>query len=477
MKRNARGPRVVLDAKRESLVTHSGALLLEETIKIAGLAGGLSAALGPWRKPRARHDPGKAILDLAVAVAIGGDCASDLAAVRAQPDLFGPVASDPTISRLFTTLSNENLDTDAAVAAIRQARATARARVWARRRPMAGTPGRRDGGQVIIDIDATIVTAHSDKQHAEPTHKRTYGLAPMCSFLDHGAWGSGEALALNLRPGNASPWTSADHITVLSDALAQLPAAERNQVLVRTDAGGCSKAFLHHITDANLEYSIGFPSRDGVKTAIEVIPDDAWVDAIDGDDMPREGAQVADLTDWMPATARSGTSNDWPSTMRVIARREIPHPGAQLRLTDDNGWRITCFATNTPSTATATGSPTRWSLPDLEVRHRQRARAEDRIRCLKDTGLRNLPYYLFNQNRIWLEIVALANDLLVWTQTLAFKPDQPARRWEPKTFRFRILAVAGRIIRGQNQRRLRLAEDWPWNHLIDTGYASLTAPA
>lgn len=264
MKRNARGPRVVLDARLESLVTHSGALLLEETIvKIAGLAGGLSAALGPWRKPRARHDPGKAILDLAVGVAIGGDCASDLAAVRAQPDLFGPVASDPTISRLFTALSEENLDTDAAVAAIRQARATARARVWARRRRLAGTPGRRDGGQVIIDIDATIVAAHSDKQHAEPTHKRTYGLAPMCSFIDRGATGSGEVLALNLRPGNASPWKSEDHIEVLSDALAQLPETERAQVLVRTDAGGCSMKFLNHITDAALEYSIGFQPKQG----------------------------------------------------------------------------------------------------------------------------------------------------------------------------------------------------------------------
>ena len=126
--------------------------------------------------------------------------------------------------------------------------------------------------------------------------------------------------------------------------------------------------------------------------------------------------------------------------MRVIARRERPHPGAQLRLTDHNGWRITCFATNTPG-------PPGWTTADLEVRHRQRARAEDRIRGLKDTGLRNLPFHGYAHNQIWLEIVALAADLLAWTQTLAFDDHDPARRWEPKRLRLRLLAVAGRIIR------------------------------
>ena len=148
--------------------------------------------------------------------------------------------------------------------------------------------------------------------------------------------------------------------------------------------------------------------------------------------------------------------------MRVIARRERPHPGAQLRLTDDNGWRITCFATNTRG----------WSIPDLEVRHRQRARAEDRIRNLKDTGLTNLPFHGFDHNQIWLEIVALAADLLVWTQVLAFTTSE-ARRWEPKRLRLRLLSVAGRIINSGRRRRLRLPRDWPWNHLIQTGWAAL----
>jgi hypothetical protein len=417
---------LVLDAGRESLVSSSGALLLREAARVAGLDRGLSAALSPWRRDRGVHDPGKVLLDVATAVALGGDCLADLAAVRAQPAVFGLVASDPTVSRLFASLAG---DADAAVTAIRAARAAARATVWARRRPLAGAPGDRDGGQVVVDIDATLVTAHSDKQGAEPTFKRGFGFAPMCAFVDHGEHGTGETLSIDLRPGKASPWNSADHLVTLDTALAQLPEHERAQVLVRADTGACSKVFLHKITDLGLEYSIGFQAHDTVKAAIEAIPERAWRAALDGDGEPREGAQVAELTAWLPTPAtqrrasRPGPSH-WPTGMRVIARRERPHPGAQLHLTDHQGWRITCFATNTKGPG--------WTLPDLEIRHRQRARCEDRIRALKDTGLRNLPFHGYDQNRIWIEVVALAADLLTWMQTLAFDEHQPARRWDSR---------------------------------------------
>jgi hypothetical protein len=450
---------------RESLVSSSGALLLREVIRVAGLDRGLWDALSRWRAPLAVHDPGKVLLDVVTAVALGGDCLADVAAVRAQPQLFGPVASDPTVSRLFATLAG---DVEAAISVIRQARARARAVLWSRRRPVAGTPGRRAGGQVIIDIDATLVAAHSDKQGAEPTFKRGFGFAPMCAFLDHGEHGSGECLAIDLRPGKASPWNSADHIATLDNALVQLPEHERGQVLVRADTGACSKVFLHRITDLGLEYSIGFQAQDTVKAAIEAIPEQAWRAALDADGGPRDGAQVAELTAWMPSptikTSRPGPQH-WPAGMRVIARRERPHPGAQLRLTDHNGWRITCFATNTRGPG--------WTLPTLEVRHRQRARCEDRIRALKDTGLRNLPFHGFAQNRLWIEVVALAADLLAWTQILAWTEHEPARRWEPKRLRFRILAVAGRVVHSGRQRHLRLPRGWPWSHLIDCGWTAL----
>ena len=218
--------------------------------------------------------------------------------------------------------------------------------------------------------------------------------------------------------------SSADHISVLQAALAQLPASERGQALVRADTGACSKVLLGHLTDAGLEYSVGFPALETVKTAVEAIPPQAWRAARDADGLPPRGAQVAELTAWMPAPTKPTRSparfgpQHWPEGMRVIARRERPHPGAQLRLTDHDGWRITCFATNTRGArldSRCPGGP----AP-------ARARAEDRIRGLKDTGLRNLPFHGFAQNQIWLEIVALAADLLTWTQTLAWDEHEPA---------------------------------------------------
>ena len=441
---------LVVDSGGESLVSSAGGVLLMQLRRLSGLDRALSKALAPWRVGRAVHDPGKMLADLAIAVALGGDCAADVAVVRAQPGLFGQVASDATVSRLIATLAT---DVDAAVAAIRSARADARARVWARQRPVGG----RAGSQVIVDLDATLVTAHSEKECAAPTFKYGFGFHPMLAFCDHGEQGSGEPLAAMLRPGSAGSNNAADHIAVLDAALAQLPASERTRVLVRTDTGGGVKEFLHHITDQGLHYSVGFYGMPPVVEALSKVPRQAWRAALDGDGLPREGAQVAELTRYLPDTLRG-----WPAGMRVIARRERPHPGAQLRLTDADGWRITCFATNTR----------RWSIADLEVRHRQRARAEDRIRNLKDTGLRNLPFHGFGQNQIWLEIVCLAADLLVWTQTLAFT-DQPARRWEPKRLRLRLLHVAGRIICSGRRYRLRLPRGWPWNHLIQNGWATL----
>jgi len=463
VKRNAI-PNLVVDSTREALVSSSGGVLLREVVRVCGVTRVLSQALTPWRAVRARHDPGKIITDLAVAVALGGDCAADLAVVRAQPGLFGPVASDATVSRLVTTLAD---DIDTALPAIRAARAQARARAWHRCRPLDGRPGSRDGGQVIVDLDVTLIRAHSEKEGAEPTYKRGFGFAPMCAFVDHGEHGSGETLVVDLRNGRASAFDTATHIAALDAALAQLPEVERAQVLVRTDSAGASKAFLHRISNLGLEYSIGFTAAETVKTALDALPVYAWQPAVDGNGEARDGAQVAELTRWLPDTFTTGPQG-WPVGIRIVARRERPHPGAALRLTDEDGWRITCFATNTHGPG--------WTLPVLEVRHRQRARAEDRIRGLKDTGLTNLPYHRFAANQIWLEIVALAADLLAWAQTLAFPATAAARRWEPKRLRLRLLAVAGRIVRSGRRHRLRLPTDWPWAHLIIHGWKRLHAP-
>ncbi|MCW2749312.1 MAG: family transposase [Aeromicrobium sp.] len=412
MKNIAVGSGVHVESGGESLISTSGASLLLQAASVSGLAKSLSKELAPWRRPLAVHDPAKMVLDLAVAIAVGGDCLADVALLRAQPEIFGPVASDPTISRLLDDLAT---DTAGSIAAIRVARASARARAWGHRSPLA------EDAQVIIDLDATLIGSHSEKELASPNYKRGFGFHPMMAFVDHGKGGTGEPLAALLRTGTANANDAADQITVLDAALAQLPEQHRKNVLVRGDSGSGVKAFVHHIQDLRLRYSVGINGRQPVRDALAVLPRQAWKRAFDADGRPREGARVAELTRWLPATFTG-----WPPGMRVIARKERPHPGAQLRITDDNGWRITIFATNT------TGG----RLADLEVEHRLRARCEDRIRNLKDTGATNLPLQSFDKNQIWLEIAQLASELISWTQTIAFG-ELPARLWEPKRLRLR----------------------------------------
>jgi len=420
------------------------------TARVSGLASALSEGLAPWRTARSVHDPGKTVLDLAVAIGLGGDCLADIGVVRAQPELFGPVASDPTVSRLIEALAEQP---EQAIAAIRAARAAARAVVWAHRSPF------EDDREIVLDLDATLIGAHSEKEKATPNFKRGFGFHPMLAFLDHGQGGSGEPLAGLLRPGKASANDAGDQIAVLDAALAQLPDQVRSRVLVRGDTGAGVHEFLWHVHNLGLQYSVGLYGRQPIRDALEALPKQAWKKALDADGEPREGAQVAELTRWLPKTFLG-----WPPGMRVIARRERPHPGAQLRITDHEGWRITVFATNTQG----------GRLAELEVTHRLRARAEDRIRSLKDTGATNLPLQAFDKNQIWLEIAQLAYELLTWTQLLAWA-DQPARVWEPKRLRLRLLAVAGRVITTSRRRILRLSGRWPWADLVIDGHTRIAA--
>jgi hypothetical protein len=449
---SARSRKVTVSGDGRGLVSQAGAVLLWETLRVTGLGRGLSQALEPWRAPRAVHDPGKVITDLAAALALGGDCLADIAVLREQPALAGPVASDPVVSRLVKTLAEDEVR---ALAAIRAARAAARERAWA----LAGNaaPG-GDGSPVIIDLDATIVIAHSEKDQACPTWKKTFGHHPMTAWADHGQDGNGEPLALVLRAGSAGSNTAADHIGAAGLALAQLPRQLCRKALVRTDSGGGTHDFLTWLTakSRRLHYSVGMTITEPVAEAIGKVPADAWTPAYDGDGQVRDGAWVADITGLLDL-------GSWPAGMRLIVRKERPHPGAQLRFTDIGGHRFTCFATDTR----------RGQLAALELRHRQRARCEDRIRCAKDTGLRNLPLKGFAHNQVWCEIVALACELIAWTQLLALTGD--ARRWEPKRLRLRLFSVAGRLASSGRRLRLRLAQNWPWAAGITTAITRLQA--
>jgi Transposase DDE domain group 1 len=446
--------KIMVSADGTGVVSQAGGLLLTRTLQVTGLNRGLEEALERWRPARAVHSPGKIVSDLAVALALGGDCLADVAMLRAEPGLFGPVASDPVVSRLVARLARE---APRALKAIRAARAAARARVW----DLAGgaAPG-ADGGLVTVDIDATIVTACSEKEQARPTWKKTYGHHPLTVFADHGAVGAGEALVVLLRAGNAGSNTAADHIQATRLALAQLPRHLRRRVLIRTDSGGGTHEFLNWLTrpGRRLAYSVGFTITEDVQEAILKIPARAWAPAYDAEGQLRPGAWVAEITGMLDLSS-------WPAGVRLIVRKERPHPGAQLRFTDIDGHRFTCFATSTK-----TGQ-----LAGLELRHRRRARCEDRIRAAKDTGLRNLPLQGFDQNQIWCELVAMACELLAWMQMLAFHG--PARRWEPKRLRLRLFSAAGRLVRGGRRLRLRIAVTWPWATQIAAAITRLQALA
>ena len=253
MQNTACRPKITVSADGRGIVSQAGVLLLAETLRVTGLGQGLADGLARWRAPRAVHDPGKIIGDLAMMLALGGDCLADVAVLRSQPELAGPVASDPVVSRLITALA---ADGPRALRAIRKARAAAREHAWG----LAGDQAPGAVGPLIpVDIDATIVIAHSEKEKAAPTWKKTFGFHPLAAFADHGAGAAGEALTIVLRPGNAGSNTASEHIEVTRLALAQLPRRQRRQVLIRTDSGGGTHDFLTWLSrpGRRLHYSVG----------------------------------------------------------------------------------------------------------------------------------------------------------------------------------------------------------------------------
>ncbi len=314
-------PSLIVDTTAQRAVSHAGAVLLAATASRIGLDRELSTALAPWMRPLAVHNPGKILLDLAIAVAIGGDCLADIAQVRSEPGVFGHVASDPTVSRLFDTLA---ADAPAALAAINTARAAIRGRVW----DLAGTDAPDHGATVsdplIIDLDATLITAHSEKELAAATFKRGYGHHPLGAWVDHGPGGTGEFVAMLLRKGNAGSNTAADHIEVTKTALRQLPSTDPGRrpgkkILIRTDGAGGTHEFLNWLTTQRLTYSVGFTLNLDMVAKLGTIPSAAWTPAYDADRRPRDGAWVTELTGLLDLTG-------WPDGMRVIVRAERPHP-------------------------------------------------------------------------------------------------------------------------------------------------------
>jgi hypothetical protein len=424
----------------EGLVSHAGSALLSQVADKTGLTRALSLRLGDLKARRSGYDLGRVVCDLAVMLADGGDCLADLRALGDQQALFGQVASTSTAFRVIDRIASD----PGGLQRLRAAHGVARSRAW----KLSGAPARID-----IDLDATLITSHSDKEGAAGNFKGGFGFHPMLAYGDQ----TGEALAGELRPGNAGANTAVDQIQVAEHALEQIPAEhiETIELLLRVDSAGASHELLDWCREGQIRFSVGYDLTESVRDAILKIPDSAWIPAVDQDGAERPNGHVAEITDLLDLAG-------WPIGSRVLVRRERAHPGAQLSFTDHDGHRFQAILTDQPG-----------QVDDAERRHRARARVEDHIRNDKDTGLRNLPFRDFEHNRVWLQLVLIAHDLICWTQRLLLTGE--LAKAEPKRLRYRLLHVAARLAFSGRRARLRLHASWPWATDLAAAFGKLKA--
>lgn len=441
VQRDGRSFTVDVTADGEGLVSHAGSALLAQVAEKTGLAKALSKELAGMRERRSIHDPGRVIRDLAVMLADGGQALCDLSAVRDQAPLFGAVASDSTAYRTIERIAAD----PSLLEGLRSARAKARERAWE-----FGVAPRR----LTIDLDATLVSAHSEKEGAAGDFKGGFGFHPMLAYFDQ----TSEAAAAMLRPGNAGANTAVDQVAVAEAAIEQIPSdrIEGIEILLRADSAGASHDLLNWAREGRIGFSVGYEIREGLREAILALPEAAWRAALDVDGNPRANGEVAEATDRLDLSS-------WPEGSRVIVRRERAHPGAQLRFTDADGHRFQAVLTDQAGA----------DIAAIECRHRARARGEDQIRADKDTGLARLPFREFEMNAVWLELVGIAHDLLAWTRALALEGE--LARCEPKRLRYRLLHTAARLAFSGRGAKLRLQASWPWAAQLAGAFGRLEA--
>jgi hypothetical protein len=327
----------------KGLVGHAGAILLRRCADRTGLTSGLNKVL-PRGKGPGWWDRGTVLICLATSIVLGATSMSDIRLLAHQALVFADPPSEATVRRTLTGLDETTLGR------IAKARAKVRARVWdllARRPqgfPWLAVAGKVLTGWVVIDLDATLITAHSDKQNAAATFKRGFGFHPL------GAWcaNTTESLAMLLRPGNAGSNTVTDHIRVLGEAIAQLPVAYRRKILIRVDGAGATHDLLEHLEQMNrlwrtVRFTVGWTITDTDETAMAALPETAWTDSLDQDGTASDAAQVAELT------GLNQRVDNWTKGLRLIVRRTRPaarHRKNLSALERRTGWRYAIVATN-----------------------------------------------------------------------------------------------------------------------------------
>ena len=473
------------------VVSHAGLVLLRQLADRTGLTAGLSSALP---SPLGGHDRGRVFSDLACAIADGARVISDFRVMGDQRELLGPVASVPTAWRALREIAaGGDRRRRKITAAVNKARRHAWAQGIARHGglPPVRVADRRLDGVTCIRLDATVVTAHSDKELAEPDFKG-YGHHPIIAACDNVA----EPLAWMLRPGSAGSNTAADHLRLLGDAITALPPALRRKLMITCDGAGASHALVKELDRLaarhgyQLVYSVGWELGAREKAAIGMVPEHAWQAAIDGKGQVRERraddacgnqrcahrecwieeAHVAELTGLLREGPDGDQLKGWPKTMRVFVRRERPHPGAQLSLFEAaDGWRYSLWVTNLPAATRGW----RGQCAYIDAAHRVHARVEDVIRTGKNTGLGHFPSHDYGLNKAWLDAAMIACILLSWLKFLALDGD--LARAEPKTLRYRVLHAGARLVRGGRRRTLKIAATWPWAEEIVTAWQRVQA--
>jgi hypothetical protein len=431
---------VVVEGGGDQVVAHVGLHVLGAFADRLGLGDSLSVRVAPGGERAPVHDRGKVLVQAMLMLAGGGEACTDIEHLRSQPSLFGSVPSDSTLYRTF-----RQLDADA-LAGLWAAMGEVRAAVWRRSSATTGT------AEVVLDIDSSLHEIHSEnKQQAAAHFKGGYGFHPIYCFAD----ATGETLGVQLRPGNAGANTIADHVTVLDQAIAQLPAGiavghrggddpglVRRRVRVRCDSAGCTD-FVWQARRRNVGFSVVARSNANVHAAISrvIVDGDRWRPAILQNGDVRKGAAVAELTDLVDLS-------DWPDGTRLIVRREPLHPGAQQTLFPSLHHRYWGHYTD------AAGDPV-----NLDVDMRAHAHVEDHIRRLKDSGANRFPFVDIDANRAWLAVVCFADTLVRWFQLLCLTG--PLAVAEPKTLRWSLWHTPARIVRHARRHIVRILDGWP----------------
>jgi len=451
--------RLKVTGEGESLAGHAGAVLLRKLADQAGLTAALGAALARAGK-FPLIDRGVALVSMAVAIALGARSMNDIALLAHHEPVFGAPPSDTTVRRTLELADPRTLDKIARV------RAAVRGHVWSlicatpAGFPWLAVAGKVLAGWLVIDLDATLITACSDKEGAAPTFKMGYGFHPLGAWLANTA----ESLAMLLRPGNAGSNTFTDHLAVLTAAIRQIPSRFRSRLLVRVDGAGASHELVSHLLSLSSRrrtvlFTCGWAITAADEQAITKLPAPAWKPAVNQDGTVQQDKHVAEITHLMRRAA------GWPAGLRWVVRRTRPSRRQARNLTAferATGWRYSIIVTNIPAAGGIGGVPGSHHAQFIDVLHRQHAVVEDGVRAAKSMGLRNLPSKTWQVNCGWVLAANIAADLVAWCRLLGLYDCDDLKDAEPGTLRYRLLSLPARLVRHARARVLKISRTWPW---------------